>query len=269
MDTIKLVAIDLDGTLLTTDKKIHPEDIETIRLARQQGIHIVFASGRHLDGVKTITGIIGNTDYCISSVGAVVTDADDRLVYTNCIPAVVVHEMLNYLDSIGIYTQAYPPLKQFIFRQRCPYTDFYESQCGAKGIETPDLLSKTDLDSTKILMINEPDAMPDLKAALGKKFPGYPFLLSQPNYLEITNRSASKGDALLKVCDILDIDRKNVLAIGDGEVDLSMLQAVEHSACPNNAIRKVKLVAEYISDRTNDSHAITDIFNHYIFGETK
>ena len=128
MKNIRLVAIDLDDTLLTTEKTINDKDLEAIKKARDMGVHIVFASGRHLDGVKNVLRGIKNTDYCITSAGAVVTDKDGKLVYSKCLSAETVHEILSYIASLNMYAQVYPPLSQFLFPVRCGYTDEYEKK---------------------------------------------------------------------------------------------------------------------------------------------
>ena len=130
---IKLVAIDLDGTLLTNDKQVNDDDIRAINAAREKGVHIVFASGRHLDGVKNTLNRVGNTDYCISSAGAIVTDKNDELAYANCLDENEVAEVFSLLKDKELYIQSYPPMGRFLYPYRCEYTDIYEAHCTCKG----------------------------------------------------------------------------------------------------------------------------------------
>jgi len=145
---------------------INEDDIKAINVAREKGVHIVFASGRHLDGVKTTLETAGNTDYCISSAGAIVTDVNGDLAYSRCLDEKETHAALEFLKDRNLYIQVYPPLKRFLYPYRCEYTDIYEDHCTCKGDYYEGLYDVTDMQSSKLLIIDEYEVLSKLKDEL-------------------------------------------------------------------------------------------------------
>jgi len=262
--SVKLVAIDLDGTLLTDKKQINEDDIKAINVAREKGVHIVFASGRHLDGVKTTLETAGNTDYCISSAGAIVTDVNGDLAYSRCLDEKETHAALEFLKDRNLYIQVYPPLKRFLYPYRCEYTDIYEDHCTCKGDYYEGLYDVTDMQSSKLLIIDEYEVLSKLKDELIAKFPEFNIVFSQKDHLEIIKGGASKADAIKAICGITGIDMSETLSIGDAEIDLSMIKATGFSACPANSIDIIKEKSTYISKKTNNECAVADVLRHFL-----
>ena len=166
MKNIKLIAIDLDETLLTTDKRVQEGDLDALNRARENGVTIVFSSGRHLDGMKPIIGIAGKDAYCISSAGAVITDSEDRIVFSSCIEPDKVHGILKYIKDHGHYAQAYPPAQKFLFAESGYWTDYYEEKCKCSGICRPDMYEAEDIESSKVLVMGKHEELEPLQKGL-------------------------------------------------------------------------------------------------------
>jgi Cof subfamily protein (haloacid dehalogenase superfamily) len=108
------------------------------------------------------------------------------------------------------------------------------------------------LEISKMMMIDEPDILDAAIAKLPKSFYAeYTILKSEPFYLEVLNKSASKGQALKDLARILDIPKENIMAIGDNENDIDMIQYAGMGVAMGNAVASVKEVSDYITD-TNE-----------------
>ncbi len=267
MKKIKLIAIDLDETLLTTDKRVQEDDLDALNKAREKGVVIVFSSGRHLDGMKPILGVAGKDAYCISSAGAVITDSSDKVVFSSCIAPEKVHSILGFIKEKGFYAQGYPPAQKFLYAERCDWTDIYEEKCKCTGICRPDMFEAEDIESSKILILGDPEALKPLQKELRDMYPGHPVVFSQPTHLEILQKGVSKGDSLEILCDMLGIDISETMGIGDSEVDLPLIETAGIGACPANSMEIIKKNSDYISPLTNNECAVAEILNRFVLGE--
>lgn len=107
----------------------------------------------------------------------------------------------------------------------------------------------------KILLLGEQELILRAQNRIGQEVPSVSAQLSIPNYLEISDRSASKGHALEVVSELLQIDFRDMVAFGDGENDLAMLQRAGYSIAMGNAHPNLKAVADFVTG-TNDEDGI-------------
>jgi len=249
--TIELVAIDMDGTLLDPAHRLTPRAKAAIAQARALGVHIVLTSGRPVSGLAPFLaelGIGGDDDYCIACNGGLVRrigtgenvaefplSFDDFLYCEQVARAIGVH--FQALDGQRLYTP-----NQDISRYTVIDSHLSHVPLSYRRVD--------DMDRTmsfiKLMMIDEPEvldaAIAHLPAALTERFA---VLKSAPFFLEVFDRRAGKGPSLQKLAEHLRIDRANVMAIGDQENDLTMLQFAGTSVAMGNAIDAVKAVARF------------------------
>lgn len=249
--TIELVAIDMDGTLLDPGHKLTPRVKQAIAQARAQGVHIVLTSGRPVPGLAPFLqelGIEGDDDYCIACNGGLVQRIGPR--------ETVVEYPLSFEDfvyceqvarEIGVHFQALDAQRMYTPNQDISiYTvaDSHLSRMPLSYRRVADM--DPGMSFIKLMMIDEPDvldaAIARLPAALTERFA---VLKSAPFFLEVFDHRAGKGPSLQKLAEHLGIDRANVMAIGDQENDLTMLQYAGTSVAMGNAIDAVKAVARF------------------------
>lgn len=249
--TIELVAIDMDGTLLDPAHKLTPRVKQAIAEARALGVHIVLTSGRPVPGLAPFLqelGIEGDDDYCIACNGGLVQRIGPR--------ETVVEYPLSFDDfvyceqvarEIGVHFQALDAQRMYTpNRDISIYTvaDSHLSRMPLSYRRVADM--DPGMSFIKLMMIDEPEvldaAIARLPAALTERFA---VLKSAPFFLEVFDRRAGKGPSLQKLAEHLGIDRANVMAIGDQENDLTMLQYAGTSVAMGNAIDAVKAVARF------------------------
>lgn len=246
---IELVAIDMDGTLLDPAHRLTPRVKQAIARAREQGVRVVLTSGRPVSGLAPFLdelGINGSEDYCIACNGGLVTR-----VATG---EVVVEYPLSFDDflfcervsrDLGVHFQALHNERLYTPNQDISlYTvaDSHLSRVPLSYRRVEDM--DPGMTFTKLMMVDEPAvldaAILRLPAALIERFA---VLKSAAFFLEVFDHRAGKGPSLQKLAEHLGIDRSRVMAIGDQENDLSMLQYAGTSVAMGNAIDAVKATA--------------------------
>ncbi|WP_313445207.1 sugar-phosphatase [Stenotrophomonas indicatrix] len=267
--TIELVAIDMDGTLLDPAHKLTARVKQAIARARALGVHIVLTSGRPVPGLAPFLhelGIEGDDDYCIACNGGLVQRIGPR--------ETVVEYPLSFDDfvyceqvarEIGVHFQALDAQRMYTPNQDISiYTvaDSHLSRMPLSYRRVADM--DPGMSFIKLMMIDEPDvldaAIARLPAALTECFA---VLKSAPFFLEVFDHRAGKGPSLQKLAEHLGIDRANVMAIGDQENDLTMLQYAGTSVAMGNAIDAVKAVARF-ETATNADEGVARAIERFV-----
>ncbi|MEX0181833.1 MULTISPECIES: sugar-phosphatase [unclassified Stenotrophomonas] len=267
--TIELVAIDMDGTLLDLAHKLTPRVKQAIAEARALGVHIVLTSGRPVPGLAPFLhelGIEGDDDYCIACNGGLVQRIGPR--------ETVVEYPLSFDDfvyceqvarEIGVHFQALDAQRMYTPNQDISiYTvaDSHLSRMPLSYRRVADM--DPGMSFIKLMMIDEPDvldaAIARLPTALTERFA---VLKSAPFFLEVFDRRAGKGPSLQKLAEHLGIDRANVMAIGDQENDLTMLQYAGTSVAMGNAIDAVKATARF-ETATNADEGVAKAIERFV-----
>ncbi|EHI70053.1 sugar-phosphatase [Streptococcus ictaluri] len=264
--SIKLVAVDIDGTLLTDDRQITPEVFQAVQKAKSQGIHIVIATGRPIAGVTSLLQDLHLTDeddYVITFNGGLVQSAANGQE--------IIKELLTYHDyleieflsrKLGVHMHAIT--KEGIFtanRDIGKYT-VHEATLVNMPIHyrTPEEMS--DKEIIKIMMIDEPEILDQAIANIPQSFfDNYNIVKSTPFYLELMPKTVSKGGAIIHLAEKLGLDMSQTMAIGDAENDRTMLEVVANPVVMANGVPELKKIAKYITKSNNDSgvaHAINE-----------
>lgn len=261
---IKLVAVDLDGTLLTNEREITPQVFEAVQDAKKAGVKVVITTGRPISGVQKILQELQLTDpgdYVITFNGGLVQDAATA--------GDVVKETLSYDDYLDIEALArkldvpmHASTKKGMYtanRNIGKYT-IYESMLVDSPVfyRTPEEMVTKEI--VKIMMVDEPHILDEkIKLIPSAFFDKYNISKSAPFYLEITPKTANKGKAIQYLAEHLGLTLAQTMAIGDQENDRSMLEMVENPVVMENGTEELKKIAKYITKSNQESgvaHAI-------------
>ncbi|MEX2805112.1 sugar-phosphatase [Streptococcus sp. H31] len=256
--SIKLVAVDIDGTLITNDRKITPEVYEAIQAAKNQGTKIVLATGRPLAGVQNLL-----TELKLKDEGDYVITFNGSLVQDTAKGADVIKKTLTYEDYLDLEfwsrklnVHLHAITKKGIYtanRDIGKYT-VHEATLVDMPVfyRTPEEMAGHEI--VKVMMIDEPEI---LDAAIAK-FPQelydkYTIVKSTPFYLEIINKEASKGKALTHLAEQLGLRADETMAIGDEANDRAMLEAAGTPVAMANAVEEIKNLAHFITKSNEES----------------
>ncbi len=258
----KLLALDLDDTLFDSGKDISPANREAVLRAMHEGVRVILASGRAFEGVHPCNVALGNHDYTICCGGAQVLDDSGNLIYDNCVPPHLAKQVMQWATDKQVYYQLYFN-DGYYYTRHTPYTDLYAGRCNYAGTQRPDLMQIEEVRSAKILMIETPENVQKYKRELSDLFPDLRILTSQCEYLEVMHPQTSKGNALAFLAQHLGIDRSEIIAIGDSEIDAAMLEYAGLGVAVENAVPSIKQIADVIVPRC-DQDGVAYAIQHYL-----
>ncbi|MEN6499253.1 MAG: Cof-type HAD-IIB family hydrolase [Rectinema sp.] len=267
---IRLIALDLDDTLLRADLSISEENKRALQRAEKLGIHIVLASGRNYFSMRRYAEelcIHRRGDYLIGSNGAQLIQASTgKLLEDLKLPASFCRTMTVELERQGYAWQFY--IEGTIYCNRMNEWAITDHRLSGLAVEViSDMDAILSHDQTKILVGGEPPRIESLYKELKTRFGSQAEILtSKPYFLEILPKGADKGAALERLAKRLQIGMESVLAVGDARNDFSMIQKAGWGCAPANADEDVRLAARLVSTKSNEEDAVADILDQIVFG---
>ena len=267
---IKLIAIDLDDTLLTDDKVITDRNKEALRYAHEKGIKIVLCTGRPYLAMKELVTEIGLTsadDYIITFNGAQVRRAaSGEVVVENILTKADVLAWYEALLAVDLPLDAIDA-RYILEPEHYPegYPSFYSDRVSHLETQTVDFSNlPEDHKINKMIVCCEPGHLDRQLALLEPDFLShYSTFKSRAFLFEIVAKGVNKGNTLKRLGEELGIAPSEMLAIGDQENDLAMIQLAGVGVAMKNAVDSIKNVADYIT-ADNNSSGVAQAIYHYI-----
>ena len=270
MKRMKAIALDLDGTLLTSEKKISQATKETIQVAKDLGIKIVLCTGRPLKGILHYLEeleLLDDSDFSITYNGGLIQENKSGNVhYQKTLSkeevshiyqeAYAVGLPINMIDLDYAYETTYPAGVQSYYPQIMEILSFLKRN--PDDFEEGHRFNKAVICTDQELLDQRTKNLP------AEFFASYTTVKSRPILLEVLPKGVSKGDALVRLADLLGIDIDEIMACGDEENDLSMIEAAGFGVAMGNAIDSVKEAADYITT-SNDQDGVAQAINYMIF----
>lgn len=264
---IKLIAIDLDGTLFDSKKNISKENKEAIKLAKEKGIKIVIATGRPVNGVLPILeelGLNDNADYVIIYNGAKVYNVGTKeIIFSSTINGKTVKALYNESLRLGVNFHAFRKNEELITPKHNPYTDV-ESKINNIPDNLYDFNKINDNDEfLKAMMVDSDENITKTIENINPVFSTeYSMVRSSKIFLEFLNKSTHKGHALKALANYLNISLEETMAIGDAGNDLPMIINAGIGVAMENAFPEVKAHADKITLDNEHSGVAYAILNY-------
>jgi Cof subfamily protein (haloacid dehalogenase superfamily) len=257
----KLIAIDVDDTLISDHRDISEEDDRAIRAATHSGVNVILASGRGFDGVRPYNERLGLTGYSICAGGGQIFDGNGELIFADHIEEGAARELMEWADERGVYYQAYSD-DGYYYREHTKWTDYYFRHCGYEGALAPDLPDRPDIRSSKIILFGEPSEIEALTPKAREAFPGLNVLTSSAFFLEAFGPDTNKGAALARVSDMLGVSKGEIIAIGDSEIDVPMFEYAGLGCAAPDASARVKAASDYVC--TDNGRCVAEVLDKYV-----
>ncbi len=267
----KLIAIDLDETLLTTEKTVSKGNAKALQKADEMGVRIVIATGRGIVNVQDTLEAIGFDDkeneYVISFNGGAVTEnKGTEFLYTDGLSFEFASELykrgLNYDVGMQVYTKEdiyaynYSEAERAYLEPEIQVTEIFD--------ENLDFLKDTEI--IKILFMNlDQEYLGKIEEELKDITVDSDVSYSSNRYIEFNHKGVNKGAALQFLADRLGIDMSETLVIGDNYNDWSMFKVAGFAVGVDNMVEELRSEVDYISDKTNDEDAVAAIIEEFIF----
>ena len=268
---IKLIALDMDGTTLKSDfKSITQRTEAALKAAIEQGIHVVPSTGRILGQLPESVTSIPGVNYAVTSNGASVVNLQTReVISSNYIGAGSVKKIIpmiarkNLLCEVYHNGQSYAEHRFFESLEELEgfppdLIDFIKN----KSVTVDSILEFTNAKAAEIEKINIPLLSDHNHRLLWQKFSrikGVTLTQAIASNIEVNHRNSNKGQGLKQLCKILDVKPSEIMAVGDSDNDIKMLEFAGLPVAVDNASDDVKAVAKEITlpfDQDGVAHAI-------------
>ena len=265
--SIRLVAIDLDGTLVNDALRIHERDLAAVKAATAAGVHVVIATGRMFRSSLPYAKMLGLTGPIINYQGAVIRDISSEEVLYKCELTVAMQQrVLGVAEPRDWHVNAYVDEKVYTERAR-PEADLYERISGVPYETVGRLSSWVSRDSTKMVLVDlDQDGVPQRMAELTEWMGTVARVTrSLAWFVEVINPRVSKARALALVAERLGVVQADVCAIGDNKNDEEMISWAGFGVAMGDAPPEVKQIARHVTRTVNEA-GVADVFERFVLG---
>ena len=224
----RLLAIDLDKTLLDNNHQVSGQNYLVLKKCKEMGLYVVLASGREVETIDRFSDELGLCDPIIACGGAIVCGEKKNgkrdLLYHKPLPVGIVDEVMEWTQAMGRCLTVHYPDKILALKQD-KYTDIYHNQTGATFTFVDDFYKIiSGSQPTKLLIVVDVEIRENVYQQFLQKWGEKANITkTNPEYVEVNTKGVDKGVALIEFCRILDVPLNQTMAFGDNYNDLPML----------------------------------------------
>lgn len=274
--TYKMVCIDLDGTLLNSNKKISNYTLNILREVHEKGLHIIITTGRTYSSARIYYELLGiNCPIICSSGATILSPYLNNTLYNSSFNY---NELLNLLDIFNknrlnfnfysnndIYSNNIITflLTKLIYLKQGYSNDFNIRHKIVRRDEWEKLFKSNELIIKGICYSLRQKKINTLYSLLSKEctFSSY---LNNKNTLEINSLNINKGNAVKVLSTLLNIDKKDIICFGDSENDISMIKYAGLGICMANGLDSLKEVSNMVTSESNDNDGVAKTLENII-----
>ena len=256
-----LICTDLDDTLLTADKRVSDENIRAIKRFMSEGGLFTFATGRMPQGARVILRYIRPNAPIICANGAAIYDfRDEKYLWMRKLDETALKAVEHVIERvpqcgivIGCENGVYFPRVTHITEEHKMLESFPDNYVDLYDI---------DEQWFKVIFMTEEDEVDTVRQVIDESpyADKFEYMRSSPWYYELLPKGSTKGSALPRLADILGIDRKGTIGMGDNENDMTLITGSGIGIAVANAIEPIRAAASYITV-DNESHALARVID--------
>ncbi|MFW6137789.1 MAG: HAD family hydrolase [Spirochaetota bacterium] len=270
----KLVALDLDGTLLDDRGEISEKNMKAIELSRNKGVRTIITTGRSYVSAHKYIKLLNLPQPFIGYNGACIYE-NGKPVREITIHDQLVPELLKVLTDLDYAPIVYPTDHLKYFQNLGSYTeDFMDFSRGFESslVRVDNLLERKWQNVIRISVIaSEHDTAilhSELKNRYGSMIKILQTYFAKWNFwlFEILNKQSTKSRGLEFLCKRFNISPSEVIAVGDNENDLDMITWAGLGAAMRNSLRNVLIEADYVTEKTNNQSGVAEVIEKFILG---
>jgi Cof subfamily protein (haloacid dehalogenase superfamily) len=264
--TIRLIAADIDGTLLNSQHQLSARNEQALRKAMAQGVGIVLATGKTQHSAVPLIQQLGLRLPGVYVQGLLIAEPDGTVRYQRLLEPDLAHEVADLATSAGCSMVAYAG-RRLLTNVRDAYTDvfirYHEPTPEAFG-SWGKLLDENPIN--KYIMVSTKERIDALRPEVEAHINGRATIVQALDYmLEILPLGGSKGDGVGRLLADLDVPAEQVLALGDGENDVEMLQLAGIGVAMANGMASAKQAADYVT-ASHDEDGVALAIERFVLG---
>lgn len=267
-----IIALDLDGTLTNSEKKITPRTFDALMKAQREGVRLVLASGRPTFGIAALANQLQLADYggyVLSYNGGRIIDwCKKTVIFSQVVDQKLVPILYDFAEKAQLPIVTYLPDAILASKNEGEYLAEEARINGMPVVVAQNFVEEAMQiagGSTKFLIPGEPELLiqleSEMKAALSEQMEVF---RSAPFFLELPPKGIDKAQSLQRLLTHLGLERESLMAFGDGFNDLSMIQFAGQGVAMANAVEEVKSIADFVTT-SNEEDGIAHALEHLLF----
>lgn len=262
---IKMVVADIDGTIYTPERGITEEVKESIKNLNKKGIQFAIATGRTYSSARHVADLIGIKCPLICYQGGLVNSYEGEILDVKYLDEKIAREIIRECRSRKIHLNVYVEDKLYVEND----DKYIKDYIGDKGIDYFKVNSFDELNFSKLnklLAIKYDEKFIDnLIKELGARYPEIYVVKSYIYFCEIANKEATKGNAIKFLAKKYGISEREVMAIGDQNNDIEMVETAGIGVAMGNGTEEIKAKADYITGSVREN-GFVEAVNKFVWG---
>lgn len=267
----EIIALDIDGALTNSEKKITPRTKLALIKAQQIGKKVVLASGRHNYGMKDLANELELDKYggyvMAFNGGKIINCATDEVISSVNFPSKYIPLVYECVKDSNLTVMTYENNTIIANTTVNDYTHIEPTILKMESKAIGNFVEYVTFNVNKLLIAGDPAEIDEYQQILSDKFKGYfDVFKSAPFFLEVMPLGVNKGASLSGMLKTLGYDREQLIACGDSYNDMTMIGYAGLGVCMDNGEKEVKKIADVIAD-SNDDDGVAKIVEKYMLQE--
>ncbi|MDR2160479.1 MAG: HAD family hydrolase [Treponema sp.] len=268
MTAIRMLALDLDDTLLRSDLSISYRTRNAIKRAESLSVTVVLASGRSPAAMEQFSRLLGmhrRPGYLICNNGTVIQESHTgKLIYEVRIKKESALSAFDLADAEGFAVQIYEDDIVYVSRSN-EYAEYDQKLTGLRQVVVENFRAMVEAGCYKLLIPGDPMLLKPLESIIRTYLgSGITLFTSKPYFLEILPAHTDKGTALAKAAEFMGIKQEEVLAIGDSMNDEAMIRWAGMGVAMANGDERIKNIASLVTEKSNDDDGVAEVIEKYV-----
>ena len=262
----KLIAADLDGTLMGEDAIISPKVRDAVRRAMEKGVKFTIATGRAFSSTCLFAQELGVNAPLICYQGGLIKDhLSGQVIHEQSLPLPLAQEVIRFTQQRGLHLNVYMDDGRAYAERVTPEASYYTSIAKEAVCTVGDMLAFLDRDPMKFIIVLSDDGATELLIAeLGVLFAGQmSFVRSYSRLVEGIPLGVSKGRALAHLADHLGFSLEETIGIGDNDNDLELVEWAGLGVAMGNASPALEAAADYIAPPV-DNDGVAEVIERFV-----
>lgn len=267
---VRLIALDLDDTLLNDNREITPMTVDALRECAERGIYVVLCSGRAEDAilpfVRTLE-IAGKESgrFIIAINGCSIFDLHTRTqIFCRKVAPDILLRANQIAEAHGLRSEVYTP-DTIYYREETKWTKLDVDLCGLKGRRIENYEDFLGQGFTKMLVPGEPSELLSLQKILRDEFKDRAVIFtSKPYFLEILPPECGKGEAVAWLAAHIGIPVSMTMGFGDSMNDESLIRMAGYGVAMRNGLAEIKRIADFVTENDNNHDGVGDFLRAHV-----
>ena len=267
---VKLIALDLDDTLLNDEREITDDTVAVLRECAERGIYIVLCSGRAENAILPFVRrleIAGKEAgrFLIAINGCSIFDLHKRQqIFCRKVEADVLTRANQIAEEAGYKSEVYTP-DTIYYSKETKWTRLDIDMCGLKGAEVENYEDFLKQGFTKMLIPGEPSDLLKLQDKLRAEFGDRAVIFtSKPYFLEVLPPECGKGESVEWLCAQLGFSISKAMGFGDSMNDESLIKMAGYGVAMCNGLDEIKRIADFVTEKNNNEDGIADFLRRHV-----